>query len=415
VHSRVINGLVAAGSCVLALAICELGLRSVVRVALPPLRIINPAGLSVSDREEQLEGITVDDKKITVGDLWGYLRLDPILGYTTKENAISVNDWWQSNNIGARSRRDTSFEIPADKRRVLLFGESFGAGTRLRQEETWSSLLEDLDPGTEVVNLAVDGYSMGQAYLRYLSVSNHLEYNNVVMMFVPEQDLWRDVNTVRDLVSNWNFQIVEPRFVIETGHLKLVPSPYTDPMDIFSDNRERLSERLRHHLQRYDRFYFRSLYESPPLIGRLWIYKILASAYGHHAKEAMYRDLEWPGSVSEAMQVSHEIFSAMQEQAMRNRTQFALIILPSPNELFKYFWDPHYLEARQAMTEFICADLRFCIDLALPLQMIPLPEIDLGYDGSHYGPRMHRRIAKAILAEFARHGFLKDARAQFGN
>jgi len=241
---------------------------------------------------------------------------------------------------------------------------------------------------------------MAQAYLRYLSVRNHLEYNDVVMMFVPGDDLWRDINTIRDLAAGWHTFIVQPRFVIENGDLKLVPSPYADPLDVFLDNREMLSEQLRNHLRRYDRFYFRSLYESPPLIGRLWTYKMYASIYGNNAKEALLRGLMWPDS--EAMQVSHKIFSAMQEQTERLGSKFALLVLPTSGDLSKFRADPKYPEVWKAMTKFICADIKVCIDLARPLRTMPLTEIDFGYDRSHYGPRANRQIAEAIFDEFIR-------------
>ena len=112
----------------------ELALRKLVGVPLPPLRIVNPAGPSEINLEAWYSGLVVDGKKIAFGDLWGYRRPDPVLAYTIKENTISVNGWWQSNNIGARSRSDTGSGIPKGKKRFLLFGESFGEGTRVRQE-----------------------------------------------------------------------------------------------------------------------------------------------------------------------------------------------------------------------------------------------------------------------------------------
>ena len=404
-RSGVISGLLlAAASCLVALIGGELALRRLVGVPLPPLRIVNPAGPSEINREAWYSGLVVDGKKITVGDLWGYHRPDPVLAYTIKENTISVNGWWQSNNIGARSRSDTGSGIPKGKKRFLLFGESFGEGTRVRQENAWASQLQALDPGLEVVNLAVDGFSMAQAYRRYLSFKDRLEHNSAVMMFVPEADLWRDVNTVRDLAANWSYQAVQPRFVIENKQLKFVPSPYADPSDVFLDNRGGLSERLRDHLRRYDRFYFRSLYETPPVIGRLWIYKLAASDYGRRAKKALLHDLKRPGS--EAMQVSHEIFRAMQAQAENLQTQFALIILPTSDDLRKFRADPRYVETWHTMTESICAEIRICIDLSLRLQKTPPGEIDSGYDGTHYGPGMSHKIAEAVFAEFARRGLL---------
>ena len=40
---------------------------------------------------------------------------------------------------------------------------------------------------------------MGQAFLRYGQIRNTLDYDIVLLMFVPAEDLWRDINTLRSL------------------------------------------------------------------------------------------------------------------------------------------------------------------------------------------------------------------------
>lgn len=405
-RSRVINALLFAGSCLVALAAVEFALRRVELGLLPPIRVVDPGIRIETDHEEPYRGIEVDGKKITRGDLWGYHRLDPTLSYTVKENKVSVNGWWQSNNVGARSRSDSSRAIPDGKVRFLIFGESFAAGAALRQEEIWSNLLEVSNPHLQIVNLAVNGYSMAQAYLRYLSVKDHIEHDNVAMMFVPEADLMRDVNIIRDLAGgDANFPFPQPRFVVQNNQIKLVPSPYADPLDALRDNREGLSERLRNHLLSYDSFYFRTLYESPPLIGDLQIYKLAAFVYGRFERKMLFRDLMRPGS--EATLVSHGIFLEMQEHAARGRTKFVLIILPTSRDLSRFRADPDYVKVWQVMTEFMCANIKNCIDLAPRLRTIPDSEIDKAFDGSfHYGPSMNRRIAELVSAEFVRCGLL---------
>ena len=209
------------GSCLVAFASAELAARTFVQPSegsagvlmgrrLPPLTIV-PANPPKDERELRGREIVVDGKRLSIGDLWGYHRRDNFLGYTTQENAVSANGWWQSNNIGARSRIDTNPEIPAGKKRILIFGESFAESTRVRQDEAWSSILGSIDPNREVVNLAVDGYSMGQAYLRYQSFKDALGHGGSLMMFVPTRDLWRDVNTIRGLHDPWDMPEVQPR------------------------------------------------------------------------------------------------------------------------------------------------------------------------------------------------------------
>jgi hypothetical protein len=397
------------GSCLVALVGVELTARAIVKQSdrsagvllgrqLPPLRII-PAHPTRRSRESPYADIVIDGNMITVGDLWGYHRDDALLGYTVEENTRSVNGWWQSNNIGARSRTDTKLEIPAGQRRILVFGESYAASTRVRQEETWSNILALLDPRREVVNLGVDGYSMGQAYARYLSLKA-VEHDGTLMMFVPSADLWRDVNTIRDLYGSWMPEVL-PRFVIDRGNLALAPSPYVESAEIYRDNYRGLSRRLRDHLRQYDRFYFRSLYESPPIIGNLIIYKLVALAVGQLAMEALVRGLMLPGS--EAMEVSHAIFLSIQTNETKIGAKFALLILPQEEEL-DYFKSENFSRKWQAMVAFICKGLAHCIDLAPALRKVKEQDRDVGADGSHYGPIMNRRIGEAVHAELVHQG-----------
>jgi hypothetical protein len=74
----------------------------------------------------------------------------------------------------------------------------------------------------EVVNLAVDGYSMAQAVLRFETIRQQVDYDTALLMFVPDADLWRDVNMVRELVEPWHASIIMPRFILEGDELALV-------------------------------------------------------------------------------------------------------------------------------------------------------------------------------------------------
>ena len=48
------------------------------------------------------------------------------------------------------------------------------------------------------------------------------------------------------------------------------------------------------------------------------------------------------------------------------------------------------------MISFLCDGTFACFDLTAMFRKVPLPELDLVYDGYHYGPKTNRRIAKAV-------------------
>ena len=156
---------------------------------LPPLRVIPP-------RLPDAPATAPSEEKIGWLDLQGPFREDPVCGYAPLERATSPHGWWTTNDIGARSATDTAPRPAPGVRRVLVFGESFASGSRVQQNDAWPSVLA-ATAGLEVVNLAVDGYGMGQSLLRFRQIAPGLEYDTALLVFVPSTDLWRDVNTSR--------------------------------------------------------------------------------------------------------------------------------------------------------------------------------------------------------------------------
>lgn len=373
------------------LAAIEVGLRLLVEPAelaygtlfgreLPPQRIVSESEIRDQDKADK-ELHLVDGVELSRGDLWGRYRPDPLLGYAPLESAVSKHGWWQSNSLGARAREDVTPAVAAGKRRMLVFGESFAHGSRLPQEQAWPNMIDAAQPALEVLNFAVDGYGMGQSLVRYRQIRQLLEYDIVLLMLVPELDLWRDINVVR-----WG--VVVPRFVLEDGDLKLVAPPPSDPVHV--QDGDCISAELHAHLLRHDRFYLPAAYCSPPLIGRSILYKLAVNAWSKSKNRRLRAGLMDPGS--EALQVSKAIFAAMQREAEADGAVFRLVILPSRH---KWRALPH-VQAWQDMVSFICADGVVCIDLLDVLRHVPVDEIDYAYDGSHYGPGTNARIASAI-------------------
>jgi hypothetical protein len=362
---------------------------------LPPFAIFPEETPRDSDRSATNTGVMSDGIELSKGDLWGFNTEDPVLGYEPEKNARSVNGWWQSNNIGARKTTDTSPEVPEGKARLLIFGDSFAHGSRLKQEDAWPSVLDSYDPQIDVVSLAVDGYSMAQAYLRYRKIKSELDYDIAALMFVPDADLWRDINTMRYIGGGWrDYQIIMPRFVLREGSLEAVPSPYRDRPEWHADNVPQVSETLRRHLRKFDRFYVQEKHESPFLIGHSVVYKLFARRYFTKRWTQIRSNLYSPNS--EALRVTRSIFRAMNGEVRQAGKRFFLVILPTVSDLKKMAKYPRFAKKWQRMISFLCDQTFACLDLTVEFRKLPLPDIDLVYDGHHYGPKTNRRIADAI-------------------
>lgn len=371
-------------------------------IELPPMKPI-PPGYSAPDAEEierraaqWYESLIVGEKKITFGDLHGIMREDEFTGYAPLENSVSVNGWWQTNELGARSQGAIVGKIPESGERAIFFGDSYTQASRVPNEETFAFFLDKRLARTEVVNFGVDGYSIGQAFLRYQSLQDKLEYDRVFLVCVPEADLWREINVLRHIARDWESYMVNPRFVFENGQLQHVPSPYSDLQELLNDNRTGLSERLRRHLQQYDSFYFKSRFESRPILDYSIIFRLVKRAWGQHQYSKLMKNLKDVGS--EAMQVTLETAKSMERVVTAQNAQFSFIILPGPGDVELYLTNSQYRDEWNDMAKFLCGALNDCHDLMVDFVKAPPERFDGGYDGSHYGPSANRLIAE-ILAE----------------
>ena len=361
-------------------------------VDLPPMRIFKGTGTpELLSPETPLPGVVVDGVQITRGDLWGHFRLDPEVGYVHAESATSKNRWWQSNNLGARSRTDISEAATRGRTRVLVFAESFAEGSRLPQEEAWPAILQDDDNRVEVLNFAVDGYSMAQALLRYRQVRRHIKYDLVIVMFVPEADLIRDVNTLRQLLDpGWDMPLM-PRYQLQAGELRLVPPPYEDPLDLHRRNDERLSPELRAHLRAHDRLYFPAKYEHAPVLGQsIWVRLVARARWVAQERDLRDRLMTPDG---EAVQVSRMIFETMRRDAAADGASFALVLLPIEHHWWADTVPRRERERWSQMAAAVCGDRMLCVDLLPVLLQAPAGEVDRAFDDWHFGPKMNRRIA----------------------
>jgi lysophospholipase L1-like esterase len=391
----------------ISLAVVDIGLRFLVTHSdtsygqlfgrdLPPLKVIPYDSLPDEHVTSQYENLVVQGKRITKDDLDGRFRLDSLCAYVPRENSVSVNGWWQTNSLGARSRKEIPREVEPGKTRVLLFGESYTQGEGVPQEQTWASYLDGDQGKLDVVNFGVSAYGTGQTLLRFRQVRKRIEYQVVVFVLVPYHDLWRDINTVRHLSTVWTSYVVQPRFILDEGELKLVQSPYANGVDVFRKNYPTLSPELHTHLVKYDRFYYAPCYEPPPVISEFMLYKLSALMFykmkAHRLKspDVMYDPL------SEHLQLTRAIIRTAKTETERERAKFVLVVLPVYEDMEFAKVGSSGRKMWTTMVGSFRNDEIMTLDLLPALEKASTETMDLAYDHSHFGPRMNREIATAV-------------------
>ena len=126
-------------------------------------------------------------------DRW--MTFDPAAGSVLRPNVFAKDLFGpgldlRTNAQGFRNRQDFTPSIPAGRRRFICSGDSYTLGHRVGDPEPWCALLGSFDSTLETPNLGVGGYGFDQAYFRYRTQGEALEYDLHLFAFITA-DLYR--------------------------------------------------------------------------------------------------------------------------------------------------------------------------------------------------------------------------------
>jgi hypothetical protein len=164
----------------------------------------------------------VSDTEIEIFDQW---LADPVLGWDFRPG---WRQRWRWNlRIGADGARyDPAFpDAPPD---VDVYGASFVVCDEVNNIETWEHYLS-LSLGRHVANFGVFGYSPDQALLKYKTKhAQRTPRPSIVILAITAEEIARIINRYKQFYSSGIVPIgLKPRFVLEAGQLRLIPSSAT--------------------------------------------------------------------------------------------------------------------------------------------------------------------------------------------
>ena len=287
----------------------------------------------------------------------GMFEIDSNLGWKLKpaierrHHTRSFDVVYSINSMGFRDPPRTVARAP-DKRRVLIFGDSFIFGWGVAQDQRASSFVEAADPSTEVWNMAVPGYGLDQEILSYELNAGSLNATDVIF--------YVSTFTLARTKSSFIFEKNKPRFVIDSaGQLKHVPI------------RESSSTRVG--------VVYRIL---SPLYLPYFLNEQIKRLKGRDSVRARMRDESSPVRPDIVLLEKALLLKARAIADGRKQRMFVLATLPEPS--VKELKD-------------------FCDRNRIALVMVPWvvtpPNLVLGkYDG-HWNPRGHRLVAAPLLTQ----------------
>jgi len=174
---------------------------------------------------------------------WGswdasYFVYDSELGWTVGANRQSPDEFYFSSVEGIRSGGPNIRMADQTYRyRIALIGDSYAFSFEVPFDQSWGYHLQRvLGEDVQVLNFGVDGYGIDQTYLRYQR--DVLPWKpRVVLIGFSGHDLWRTMAVYPFVSFGWPGYVVKPRFIDETGELKLVNAPLPSPSEILSADR----------------------------------------------------------------------------------------------------------------------------------------------------------------------------------
>ncbi|PYV08477.1 MAG: hypothetical protein DMG23_13445 [Acidobacteria bacterium] len=158
-----------------------------------------------------------------------FIVYDPMRGWTLASNLRGLTVFGgktlSSNSKGIRGNTEYPYQRQPGRQRILVLGDSFTFGDEVSDDETYAHYLEELLPGTEVLNMGISGYGHDQMLLYLKGEGVKYKPDVVVVGFV-----WFDC--YRSLLKFLSFS--KPRFELRGGKLVLTNTPVPTPESVLS-------------------------------------------------------------------------------------------------------------------------------------------------------------------------------------
>jgi carbamoyltransferase len=148
---------------------------------------------------------------------------DPLVGWRLIPNSrarlasIEFDTTISVNPQGLRMSRDIEFRTESNRRRILVFGNSFTFGHGVEATDRFTEGIESIVDGVEVVNFGISATGTDQHYLLYHEYGARFDADLVVLCYLVNH-IQR--NTMRYISGRF-----KPRFELIDGDLELINVP----------------------------------------------------------------------------------------------------------------------------------------------------------------------------------------------
>ena len=212
--------------------------------------------------------------------------------------------------------------IEKTKACLSLYGDSFVYSAEAAPQRAWANLLSIM-LGCGAANYGVGGYGTDQSFLRFQA--NEGDQAGIVILGHLSQDIVRNVNRFRNLISPGTRYGLKPRFILdEKGNLQLIPLPKPGKEDYH--RLVRAPEKMLDH-----EFFSRPRFPySVTVIQAAWRDRIRPALSGAPWYAPFYR----PGHPSGALELTEKILEAFHRLASERGKRSLVLFLPTREDLY---------------------------------------------------------------------------------
>lgn len=251
---------------------------------------------------------------------------DSLLGWVPNPYYKSKNNLYIYNKNGIRSK--TILDDYSDKKtlRIAIFGDSYSHGDEVKFKNTIGNYLENLlakqNIDAEVINFAVSGYGIDQAFLRWETLHNIFK-PDIVILGVQLENAKRHINLLRPFYFYvTQIPYSKPRFLLQGNKLQLLTNPILDVTK---------TANIIEHFDNWKFSHFEGFYSDEKYNPSFWKYS-KAISFVSSAIYQIFKEVNFYEPQSESYKITYKIFEQFKDSVELSGEIFIPVHLPVRND-----------------------------------------------------------------------------------
>ena len=251
---------------------------------------------------------------------------DSLLGWSPNPYFKSSDELYIYNKDGIRSNNILHNYSQKEGLRIAIFGDSYSHGDEVKFNNTIGNYLQNLlskqGINAEVLNFAVSGYGMDQAFLRWQLVKEKFQ-PDIVILGVQFENVKRHINLLRPFYYyTTEIPYSKPRFIISGNKLHLIKNPITDISKTVGIIEDFNNWEFRH----FEGFYSKKSYNPN------FLYYSKSFSFVSSAISQIFNEMNFYKPESESYQVTYKLFEQFKTKVENENEIFIPVHLPVKND-----------------------------------------------------------------------------------